>query len=66
MIREFNAQRHILATSWTKIGSILTPSWNIVGYMLVNYAKLAMSWTKVGSSFAQNTDELCQDSTNLA
>ena len=66
MIREFNSHQHVLAISWTKVGSILTPSWTIVGYMLVNYAKLAGSWTKVGSSLAQNIYKLCQDSTNLA
>ena len=66
MTRDFNSHHHILATYWTKVGSILTPSWTIVGCMLVNYAKLAMSWTEVGSSLAQNIDKLCQDSTNLA
>ena len=65
-LREFNSQQQILAKSWTKVDSTLTPSWTIVGYMWVNCAKLAGSWTKVGSSLAQNIYKLCQDSTNLA
>ena len=66
MMREFISQQHILAISWNKVGSILAPSRTIVGYMLVNYAKLARSWTKVCSSLSQDMDELCQDFTNLA